>query len=189
MKLVVGIGNPGPQYVATRHNIGFDVADILCARFNASWRGRWQGLYADIRDTDRFFLLKPGTYVNLSGNSVRELAGYYQIPAEDVLVISDDFNLPVAKIRIRTGGSDGGHNGLMSVIGAIGDSFVRLRVGIGTPNCEAADYVLMRFLPEERTAVDVALQVAADSAVEWVRNGFKAAAEIVANYNSTIEAA
>lgn len=159
MKLIVGLGNPGKQYEHTRHNIGFDVIDHLSAHLQISLNeSKHKGIYGSgyVRG-EKVFLLKPLTYMNLSGESVRPLMDYYDIALEDLIVIYDDLDLPVGKIRLRQKGSAGGHNGIKSLIAHLGSQeFNRIRVGVNRPSNGQAisDYVLSRFLKEEQEVID-----------------------------------
>ncbi|GAB4155065.1 MAG: aminoacyl-tRNA hydrolase [Planctomycetota bacterium] len=174
VKAVVGIGNPGREYVGTRHNVGFEVLDIISGLRRLNWKAGFSGLFCEFSAGEtKMILLKPQTYVNLSGRSVGELVRYFDIPAADVLVISDDFNLALGRIRLRTGGSAGGHNGLASIISAIGFEFNRLRIGIGEPKGDSAAYVLSRFSPVEREIVDIVIRTAADVVEEWLKVEFE----------------
>ena len=132
MKLIVGLGNPGPTYDRTRHNIGFEVIDELANRFNAPLtQTKWKGLYSmSFQNGEKVFLLKPLTYMNLSGESIRPLMDYYDIDIEDLLILYDDLDLPVGKIRLRQKGSAGGHNGVKSTIAHLGtQQFNRIQIG------------------------------------------------------------
>jgi PTH1 family peptidyl-tRNA hydrolase len=150
-QLIVGLGNPGREYADTRHNVGFMIVDRLAAKAGAEWRRekRWETQVARVGST---WLMKPETYMNLSGQAVAHLTGFYKIPAESVLVILDDMALPLGKLRFRASGSAGGHNGLQSVIDHLGTPAVpRLRVGIGPAEPGASvSHVLGRFTEEER---------------------------------------
>ncbi len=153
-QLIVGLGNPGRDYADTRHNIGFMIVDRLAAQARAEWRTekRWQ---TEVARAGATWLGKPLTYMNLSGEAVVALTGFYKIPHDAVLVILDDMALPFGKLRFRPNGSAGGHNGLQSVIDHLGTNAVaRLRVGIGAAEPgEAVGHVLGRFSPEEKTAL------------------------------------
>jgi len=179
MKLVVGLGNPGSRYEKTRHNLGFRVVDVLAGRwrievnrqkFNA-WVG--EGLVAG----QRTLLLKPTTFMNLSGQAVQPAVAFYKVPLEELLVISDDLDLPIGALRIRASGSSGGHRGLESVIGLLGsDGFARVRIGIGrAERTDAVSHVLGGFSPEEEAEVDAAVQRAADAVECWIADGVTAA--------------
>jgi PTH1 family peptidyl-tRNA hydrolase len=175
MKLVVGLGNPGKQYEETRHNVGWMVLDRLADR--AGWSGRGKdrdgalvvrGRYGDLD----LVLAKPTMYMNLSGLAVRKLLARERVPLSDVLVIYDDFDLPLGKLRMREAGSAGTHNGLRSIVAEMEtQKFARLRVGIGEPTRDAKDHVLSRFSTEERADVDRILDAAADAVEDWAKVG------------------
>ena len=180
MKLVVGIGNPGEEYAGTRHNVGFDVVDRVAARNRATLE-RDRRLNARvgrclIGDGD-VLLLEPLSYVNLSGPAVAQVCRERDIAPRDVLVVADDYNLPLGTLRLREEGSAGGHNGLRSVVSSLGtEAFCRLRVGIGeAPPGGAVDFVLTRFRPSERPVIGDALERAAECAEAWVSQGPAAA--------------
>ena len=187
MKLVVGLGNPGPQYRDTRHNVGFWVVDELARRFNLSdaWRDRDEALF--VRQPGGPILAKPLTFMNLSGFAVSRLRQFFQIEPADVLVIVDEVALPVGRLRARSKGSAGGHNGLKSIIEQLGtNEFPRLRIGVGRGDArrELADHVLSKFDPTERETILAATLRAADAAemfvsdgIERVMNTFNAAAD------------
>ncbi|MGH9386901.1 MAG: aminoacyl-tRNA hydrolase [Vicinamibacterales bacterium] len=178
MKLVVGLGNPGSQYRETRHNVGFLVIDELARRWRVEqWRELFDALTAKtIFGEGPVLLAKPMTYMNLSGYSVAGLAGFYKIEPADVFIISDDAVLPLARLRARREGADGGHNGLKSVIGSLGTTaFPRLRVGVGRGEGERelADHVLERFPADERERVSAAVLRAADATEMFLREGIE----------------
>jgi PTH1 family peptidyl-tRNA hydrolase len=178
MRLVVGLGNPGPQYRETRHNVGFLVIDELARRWRVDrWRERFDALTAKtVFDAGPVILAKPMTFMNLSGSPVAGLAGFYKIEPADVFVISDDAALPLARLRARREGSDGGHNGLKSVIESLGTTaFPRLRVGVGhgEGERELADHVLGRFPADERERVSAAVLRAADATEMFLRDGIE----------------
>lgn len=180
MKMVVGLGNPGPQYAASRHNIGFMVLDELARRWKTG-PGRFdrdfQGALAEAqRGDERVLLLKPATYMNLSGQSVASVVRFYRLALADVLVVSDDLDLPPGAMRIRAGGSSGGHRGLENIIQMVAShEFARLRVGIGKVHRDATvDYVLGRLDARERDVFDEAIRTAADAVDCWVANGVQA---------------
>jgi PTH1 family peptidyl-tRNA hydrolase len=179
MKLIVGLGNPGPEYRETRHNIGFAVVDELARRYEVgNWREQFEALVARTRfDDDSLTLAKPLTFMNLSGRAVAALAGFYKIDPADVLVVTDDAALPVGRLRARREGSAGGHNGLKSVIEHLGtQAFPRLRVGVGRGDGrDLADHVLGRFDADERDRVSAAVLRAADCAETWLRDGIERA--------------
>lgn len=190
MKLVVGLGNPGDRYRGTRHNIGWEVLAELARRhapdvkpesnFEAdtlridvpSAKGR------PVFETGPALLVSPLTYMNLSGRSVAAASRFHKITPSDVLLVCDDLNLPPGRLRLRGKGSAGGQNGLKDVIEKLGTpEFPRLRVGVGRPpgRMSAADYVLSRFTPEERTDLDLAVQDAADAVELWLTRGLQPA--------------
>ena len=173
--LIVGLGNIGYEYENTRHNIGFKVADALAAEAGAVFATGRYGSVAEFRHKGRtFVLLKPSTYMNLSGESVRALVDYYKIdPEEELIVIYDDISLEPGKIRIRKKGSAGGHNGIKNIIAQLGtQNFQRIKVGVGEKpkGWDLADYVLGHFSKEDRGLVDDALKRAA-GAVELMVQG------------------
>lgn len=180
MKLVVGLGNPGSAYDATRHNVGFEVLEILARRAGSPGRrARFQGEVAQgsIRGTP-VLLTWPLTWMNLSGSCVLAARDFYKIDDSDVLVVCDDFNLRSGTIRMRPGGSAGGQNGLSDILRRLGTNDVpRLRIGIGpVPNgWKSADFVLGKFSREEREALGPVLERAADAAEEWAAVGIQAA--------------
>ncbi len=179
MKLVVGLGNPGQEYENTRHNIGFRVIDALSQRWSIDVsRRKFSGISGSgwVR-REQVLLLKPMTYMNLSGRAVREAMTFHKIDPASLLVITDDLALPLAKIRVRASGSAGGHNGLTSIIAEIGtQDFARLRVGIEwVAGGRMVRHVLGTFSPEELDRVNRAVGRAADAAECWLREGVAAA--------------
>ena len=187
MKLIVGLGNPGPRYRGTFHNVGFDVVDEVARRRGVSFEAApADALMARLRDVDGGALLaKPLTFMNVSGDAVGALQRYFRIAVEDLLVIVDDAALPAGRLRVRRSGSAGGHNGLKSIIACLGtDGFARLRVGVGRgdPRHDLADRVLSRVAGEERETLTEATAQAADAAelflgapIEELMNRFNAA--------------
>jgi PTH1 family peptidyl-tRNA hydrolase len=176
--LVVGLGNPGSKYDGTRHNVGYAVIDRLADRFGSvQFRRQFNGRVASVRQGDqKVLLLKPETYMNQSGRSVQAALAFYRLPAEKLLVICDDLNLPVAEIRIRKSGSDGGQKGLRSLAQHLGTTeYPRLRVGIGAApaGMDAADYVLGRFSRDEREQIDATIDQAADAVIHWCESGIE----------------
>ncbi len=153
--LITGLGNPGDEYAHTRHNIGFDILDSLAGESNVSFQDARYGFISEFKFKSRIFhLLKPSTFVNLSGKAVAFYVNKYKIPLENLLVVSDDIALPFGKLRLRSKGGDAGHNGLSDIIGILGtQSFARLRFGIGSdfPQGYQVEYVLGQFSPEEKT--------------------------------------
>ncbi|MCQ6276720.1 aminoacyl-tRNA hydrolase [Bacillus sp. V3B] len=177
MKLIVGLGNPGKQYAQTRHNIGFEVIDALADRLHISLdQAKFKGIYGSgIVQGEKVFLLKPLTYMNLSGESISAMINYFQMDIDDLVVIYDDLDLPVGRIRLRQKGSAGGHNGIKSTISHLGtQEFNRIRVGINRPSngMTITDYVLGRFTQEEQELIKVAVERSADACEEWIRKPF-----------------
>ena len=175
--LIVGLGNPGDKYENTRHNVGFMTVDILAERLRIPVQ---KLKYKALTNTaelggQKVLLMKPVTYMNLSGEAVRQAADFYKIPPERVLVISDDVSLPVGKLRIRTGGSAGGHNGLKNIIAQLGsDRFPRVKIGVGEkphPDYDMADWVLSKFSGEDKKAIDAAILRAADAVECLLKEG------------------
>jgi PTH1 family peptidyl-tRNA hydrolase len=177
MKLVVGLGNPGAKYRNTRHNVGYLVLAEIAARFpGSSPRAKFHGDMFDVRDAtgETVLFLAPATYMNRSGLSVGEAANFYKIPADDILIVCDDLNLPIHKLRFRAEGSSGGQKGLADILRVLGTNKVpRLRVGIGQPpgQMDAVDYVLMNFTEKELPELAVTLKQAADAVQCWIAKG------------------
>ena len=174
MKLVAGLGNPGDRYRGTRHNVGFDVVDMLASRHGLAFE-TWKavGQLADWRRPDeRVLLLKPLSFMNHSGLALAAVRSFYK--PDDLLVVCDDVNLPIGRLRARASGSEGGHNGLRSVAESLGTiDYPRLRVGVGRGDerRELADHVLGRFEPDEMAGVEEALLRAADAVETWISDG------------------
>lgn len=173
MRLIVGLGNPGRQYEHTRHNVGFDTIDELSKRLNIPLsQSKWKGLYGIGQASgQKVLLLKPLTFMNLSGEAVRAVIDYYQMEIEDLLIIYDDLDLPVGKIRLRQKGSPGGHNGIKSIVAHLGtQEFNRIRIGIDRPEpgVSIIDYVLGRFRPDESAAIQAALEKSAEACEAWL---------------------
>lgn len=177
MKLIVGLGNPGKQYDQTRHNIGFEVIDALSSQMNIPLnQSKFKGLYGiGFHKGEKVILLKPLTYMNLSGESIRAVMDYYQIELEDLLVIYDDLDLPVGKIRLRQKGSPGGHNGIKSTVAHLGtQQFNRIRIGIDRPvsGMSVPDYVLGRFRPDEISLTQEAVKKSSEACEVWLEKPF-----------------
>lgn len=191
MKLIVGLGNPGKDYVGTRHNVGFEAIDTLAVRLGWVVAGEFDRLARNKFDAlvhegsfqapggaEKVLLMKPMTFMNLSGRSVQAAASFFRVEPTDLLVVVDELSLPAGRIRLRSGGSDGGHNGLQSVRQALGtDKYPRLRIGIDPPPPEIAgrDHVLGKFSAEQRPAIDAALPRAAGCCLTWAESGVEAA--------------
>src|SRR3954447_13006388 len=188
MKLVVGLGNPGKEYSGTRHNIGFEVLDAFAARngllmspgdFGRVAKEKFEALALNGgvtlgSGTEKVLLLKPMTYMNLSGRSVQTALAFYQLEPKDLLVVLDDVALPCGKLRLRAGGSSGGHNGLKDIERALGTSqYPRLRIGVDPPppRVPQRDWVLGRFPPEQRSLIDPAVARACGAIGVWMDKG------------------
>jgi PTH1 family peptidyl-tRNA hydrolase len=178
LKVVVGLGNPGGKYHGTRHNVGFAVVDGLAASPSAGrFQSRFQAQVAELFEGgQKVLLVKPETFMNLSGRCVRQALDFYQLPAGELLVVCDDINLPLGKLRARARGSHGGHNGLRDIQNHLGTTeYARLRIGVGAPpEDDAVDHVLSRFRPAERPVIDDAIALAVQAASVWVREGIEA---------------
>lgn len=171
MYLIVGLGNPGREYAGTRHNVGFEIADAICARFDIKMKkSKFKAEAGEGRIAgQKVLVVKPQTFMNLSGEAVRDIADYYEVEDEHIIVIYDDISLPVGKLRIREKGSAGGHNGIKNIIYQLQtDIFPRIKIGVGAPEhaeYDLKDYVLGRFSKEE-IKVLVETAVRATEAVE-----------------------
>ena len=181
MKLIVGLGNPGPQYADTRHNVGWQVVETLAGRIGGgTWREKLQASVAEVRcDEEKVVLARPMTYMNLSGIAVRQMTDFWKVNTDDLLVVADDLAIDVGRLRLRPGGSDGGHNGLASIIACLGaEEFARLRVGIGPAPAAPgshADFVLSPFAAAERPIIEETIDRAADAAECWMTHGLQEA--------------
>jgi peptidyl-tRNA hydrolase, PTH1 family len=189
MKLIVGLGNPGEKYRGTRHNVGFEVLDLLARRAHVGFdTAPVEAVQAKWRRPDEVVLLvKPLTFMNLSGAAVAELARFYKIEVPDLLVISDDVNLPLGRLRARATGSEGGHNGLRSIAESLGTiDYSRLRIGVGRGDMrrDLADHVLARFAPDELPGIEGAIARGADAAEMWISEGL---AKMMNMYNRAEE--
>jgi peptidyl-tRNA hydrolase, PTH1 family len=176
IRLIAGLGNPGPEYAETRHNIGFLVVDRVAAQLGSTWERstKWDAVTAK---SDEVLLVKPMSFMNRSGHPLLAVAQFYKIAPQELLVVLDDFALPLGRIRIRPDGGTGGHNGLESIIVQFGsDQIPRLRVGIGTaPRDGGVDYVLGRFFEEEMPLVRSTIDRAADAVKCAIDNGLVSA--------------
>ena len=180
--LIVGLGNPGREYEKTRHNCGFRAVDLLAEQLGAKIdRLKFQGLYAQVNyGGKKLFLLKPQTFMNLSGRSVLQLSAYFHIPPQRIIVMFDDISLEPGRLRIRPDGSAGGHNGIKSIIQELGSQdFPRVKIGVGAkpnPNYDLADWVLSTFSANEEKALAVSLDNAAKAALAVIDRGVPEAA-------------
>ena len=180
--LIVGLGNPGKDYARSRHNAGWRALDILAQKLSCKVdKGKFQGLYGQCSyGGTKVFLLKPQTYMNLSGRSVLQLSAYFSIPPQRIIVLFDDISLDVGRLRCRADGSAGGHNGIKSIIAQLGSQdFPRVKIGVGAkavPEQDLADWVLSGFTPAEEKELSVALNNAADAALHIVECDVQSAA-------------
>ena len=180
--LIVGLGNPGREYEKTRHNAGFRALDLLADSLGCKVdKLKFQGLYAQVNyGGKKLFLLKPQTYMNLSGRSVLQLSAYFNIPPQRIIILFDDISLPPGRLRIRGDGSAGGHNGIKSIIAEVGSqTFPRVKIGVGAkpdPHFDLADWVLSTFSASEEKALAVSLKNAADAALAIIDHGVPEAA-------------
>ncbi len=177
IKIIAGLGNPGREYAETRHNVGFMLLDRLARRFGSAWKLE-KAYKGELAAGPGLLLVKPQTYMNLSGESVGALMRYFKFEPEQVLVIYDDISFPVGAMRLRAGGSAGGHNGMKSLIAHLGsERFPRLRVGIGVPGQKnMTGHVLGKFSPEERPLFEDCLERAEQCVLTLLTEGFEAAA-------------
>ena len=180
--MIVGLGNPGKQYENTRHNCGFLALDVLGEKLNCKIdKSKFQGLYGQVQHNGtKIYLLKPMTYMNLSGKSLLQLSAYFSIPPQRIIVIFDDISLPIGKLRIRGDGSAGGHNGIKSIIAELGSQdFPRIKIGVGAkahPDQDLADWVLSSFTKDEGKILQTALERSADAVMTIIEKGVSAAA-------------
>ena len=180
--LIVGLGNPGREYENTRHNAGFRAMDILAQKLGCKPdKLKYQGLYCQATyQGKKLLLLKPQTFMNLSGRSVAPLAAFFKVPASRIIVMFDDISLPPGRLRIRADGSAGGHNGIKSIIAELGNQdFPRVKIGVGAkphPDFDLADWVLSAFTAQEEKALQPALERDADAALAIIDHGVPEAA-------------
>ena len=187
MKMIIGLGNPGKQYETTRHNVGFKAIDLLAEQLSApAPQTKFNGLFSTVHvGTEKVMLVKPLTFMNLSGECVRPLMDYYDVSDEDIVVIYDDLDLTPGKLRLRAKGGAGGHNGMKSLIAHIGtDEFNRIRIGVGRPDGRmgVADYVLSSFSKEEQPLIDEAIERSASACKAWLNAPFL---EVMNEYNGS----
>src|SRR5262249_45170047 len=176
MKVVVGLGNPGSRYDGTRHNVGYAVIDGLAQSPKVGrFQHRYQAAIAEmLEEPHKVLLVKPETFMNLSGRSVRQVVDFYQVPAEELLVVSDDVNLPLGKLRFRSKGSHGGHNGLRDIQNHLGTvEYPRLRIGVGAGEDDMVDHVLSRFRPGEKPVIAEAIATAMQAVLVWIHQGIQ----------------
>ncbi|MBI3410846.1 MAG: aminoacyl-tRNA hydrolase [Planctomycetes bacterium] len=177
MKVVVGLGNPGKRYDGTRHNVGYAVVDGLAKAPEASaFQERFDSLVAELYENgEKVLLVKPETFMNLSGRAVRQIIDFYQVMPPDLLVVCDDINLPLGKLRFRPRGTHGGHNGLRDIQNHLGTSdYPRLRIGVDAPSEDGAiDHVLGKFRPSEKPAIAEGIECAVQGVSQWIREGIE----------------
>ncbi|MBO6281560.1 MAG: aminoacyl-tRNA hydrolase [Alphaproteobacteria bacterium] len=177
MFLVVGLGNPGAEYEATRHNVGFMAADELHRRYNFSpFKSKFSGLIAEGQiEGEKVYLLKPQTYMNLSGNSVVQAANFYKILPQNIVVIHDDMDLPTDKIKAKIGGGSGGHNGIKSIDSCITPNYNRIRIGVGHPvnrgEENIVNHVLSRFSKQDKENIENDIDIVSDLIGVLIRKG------------------
>lgn len=171
-RIVVGLGNPDPEHAGTRHNVGWMIADALADTLGADWENAPK-LHAAAARADETLIVKPTTYMNESGQSVKAALDFYKIPASALLVVTDDINLPFGELRLRAKGSAGGHNGLQDIIAKLGTpDFARLRIGVdGPPGPDATSHVLGRFTQAEQSALPAVMDQAVMDTQEWLKTG------------------
>ena len=179
MKIVAGLGNPGAQYANTPHSVGFETVDVIAAAAGVQWeeKRQFKCLMAAVAIAgERVLLVKPQTFMNLSGESVAPVVKYHNATAADLLVVQDDIDLPLGRMRIRKGGSCGGHNGVRNIIERLGtQDFARLKLGVGKDRSNVIGFVLGKFSPESRKVMDVVVAEAVKAVAKFVSNGPDAA--------------
>lgn len=181
MYIIAGLGNPGSKYENTRHNMGFKAIDAMASEFGIVVnRAKFKGLIGEGRiGSEKVILLKPQTYMNLSGQSVREIMNFYKIPEENLIVIYDDFDLPIGSIRVRKSGGPGTHNGMKSVVQELGSrKFPRVRVGIGSSDGSTIQFVIGKVGKDEQQILNEAAEAAASAAADIIRIGIENAMNI-----------
>lgn len=188
MFLVVGLGNPGEEYARTRHNIGFMAADEIHSRHNFTpYKSKFEGLLAEgTIDSEKVLLLKPQTFMNLSGNSVGKVANFYKIPPKNIIVIHDDKDLALGKLKAKIGGSAGGHNGLKNIDSQIGLEYNRIRIGVGSPkehNTDTVNFVLSRFAKAEMDILQERLDFISTTINELINKGVAQYSNLIGMHN------
>lgn len=180
MFLVAGLGNPGRKYESTRHNIGFDIADKLALTLGLErWKKGFSGLYCETHiNGEKVLILKPGTYMNRSGDSVAGAAGFFKVPPDSIIVVHDELDLPIGRIRVKSGGGSAGHKGIDSIIERLGSrDFSRVRVGIGKPvqGADVVGHVLSGFSGTERELLDEVAGRSVEAVMEIMKGGVESA--------------
>ena len=184
MKMIIGLGNPGKEYAQTKHNVGFMVVDAIADELNVSVEKRQCQAFTQMTtwDGEKILLVKPQTYMNLSGQAVMELLNYYKDKIDDLLVIHDDLDLPPGQLRFKQGGGAGGHNGIKNIIAHLNSNdFDRLKIGIGRDKNETKDYVLTPFAGTDKKQIDEAVALSVDAVKMWLQQGI---APAMNQYNS-----
>ena len=187
MFLIVGLGNPGKEYDGTRHNIGFAAIDYIADKYNIELnRIKFKGVFVEgLINGKKVILLKPTTYMNLSGESIREVVNFYKISNEEIIVIYDDISLEVGRIRIREKGSHGGHNGIKSIIANLGtDVFPRVKIGVGAPKGNLVSHVLGKFSDEEVEILRESIKASSDATSIIISNNTKEAMNKLNGFNA-----
>jgi len=178
MRIVVGLGNPGREYAGTRHNLGFMVVDEIARRYGpAHWKKRFRSEIGEVFvDAQKIVLVKPQTFMNLSGTAVREAINWYHVERDEVIIVMDDLDTPFGSLRLREKGTAGGHNGLSSIIQQLGSNDVpRLKIGIGRGRSTASAHVLSRFSPDQERELPDLINQSADAVEIWIKDGIVAA--------------
>lgn len=191
MKVIAGLGNPGTQYASTPHNVGFEAVDLVVAGIGANWEFK-KSFNADlargILGGVPVMLVKPRTFMNLSGDAIAPIVKYHNATAADLLVIHDDIDLPVGKIRVRKNGSAGGHNGLKSIIARLGtQNFLRLKLGVGKDKTNVIGHVLGKFGPADRKIIDIVVAEAVNAAAKIIGEGADAAMNLYNGWSAAMQ--
>ena len=187
MFLIVGLGNPGKEYDGTRHNIGFAAIDYIADKYNIELnRVKFKGVFGEgFIDNKKVILLKPTTYMNLSGESIREVINFYKISNEEIIVLYDDFSLEVGRLRIREKGSHGGHNGIKSIIANLGtDVFPRVKIGVGAPKGNLVSHVLGKFDNEEVEILKETIKASSEATSIIIKSDIKSAMNKLNGFNA-----
>jgi PTH1 family peptidyl-tRNA hydrolase len=179
MKLIVGLGNPGPRYADTRHNIGFRVVERLSAQYNIRLSRNYadailgDGVVQQLQASERVLLALPQSFMNLSGNPVAALLGFYKLPVSQLAVVHDDLDLPFGRLRLKVGGGHGGHNGIRDILRTVAEPFLRIKVGIGRPppGWETINHVLGAWTEAEKASLDQLIDGACDAVLSWIFHG------------------
>lgn len=186
MFLIVGLGNVGKEYDGTRHNIGFEAIDYISKKYNIDInRKKFKGEYGEgFIGTEKVILLKPSTYMNLSGESIIEVMNFYKLSNEEIIILYDDISLEVGKLRVRDKGSAGGHNGIKSIISCIGsDIFSRIKIGVGQPKGDLVSHVLGKFSKDENEILNEVIKVTSEGVEIIIKNDIKEAMNKLNGFN------